>query len=274
MATWLKIIVIIGITFLVSFTLRYFINRFIKNNITLIKGNETNYRFLKNASTFIIMLIGTILVFYLVPELKTVGQTLFAGAGIFAAVLAFASQAAFANIVGGIFIVIFKPFRVGDIVEIKTDVGMVEDITLRHIVIKNFENKRIIIPNSIVSNETITNRTIVDQKFKRLIDFTVSYESDIDKAIEIIKEEAKKHPNTIDNRSEEQLEEGADIIEVKTISWADSGVTIRLFVWAEDSGHSFDLMCDLYYSVKKAFDANNIEIPYPHRTIVTKKTQD
>jgi len=69
-----------------------------------------------------------------------------AGAGILAVAVGFASQAALSNIISGVFVVIFKPFRVGDRLKINELTGVVEDITLRHTVIRDLENKRIIIP--------------------------------------------------------------------------------------------------------------------------------
>ena len=122
-----------------------------------------------------------------IPKLKSLGVTIFAGAGILAAIIGFASQAAFSNIVSGIFIVIFKPFRVGDIVKISNLYsGIVEDITLRHTVISDFENKRLIIPNSVISAETIHNSNILDNKICNHIWYGISYDSDVDLATSII----------------------------------------------------------------------------------------
>ena len=84
-----------------------------------------------------------------IPSLKNLGTALFAGAGVMAAVKGFASQAAFSNIISGVFVILFKPFRVGDIVQLTNGLkGKVTDITFRHTVIKDYENRRIIIPNS------------------------------------------------------------------------------------------------------------------------------
>ena len=126
-------------------------------------------------------------IFYFTPSLRALGTTIFAGAGIFAAIIGFASQQAFSNIIGGIFIVIFKPFRVGDLIEIGVaSKGTVEDITLRHTVIRDFENKRIVIPNSAISSETILNSHLKDGRINRRIEFRVFLDTDIDRAIEII----------------------------------------------------------------------------------------
>ena len=198
--------------------------------------------------------------------------SLFAGAGILAVVIGFASQHAFANIVSGIFIVIFKPFRVGDRITIGTDVrGVVEDINLRHTIIRNFENKRIIVPNSIISNEKIENASIGDEKICRFVEFGISYDSNIDKAMKIMEKEALKHPLHIDNRSDEEKEKNDPIVRVRVIGFADSSVNLRAWVWAKDSPDAFTLGCDLNKSIKERFDKEGIEIPFPYRTIVYKK---
>lgn len=270
MTVLIKIIIIVGSAVLLSFLLRKFLNKFLNKNIEQLKVNPTNYNFLKNASSFIIFIIAIFAIVYTIPEFKDIGATLFASAGIFAAVIAFASQQAMSNIIGGIFIVIFKPFRVGDVIQVRTDFGSVEDITIRHTMLKNFQNERVIIPNSIISAEFITNRTIVDERFRRAIDIGVSYESDLDLAIKIIFEEGRKHPNYIDWRTEEDIANEARDIDVKVLEYTESGIMLRAFIWSQTAGKSFDLMSDLLYSVKKKFDENNIIIARPARYVINK----
>ena len=141
------------------------IERYISRSTKLLKSDPTNFRFLKNSISVIIFIAALLLIIYHFPGGKALAVSLFASAGIFAAIIGFASQEAFSNIVGGLFIVIFKPFRVEDRILVGVDkAGTVEDITLRHTVIRDFNNRRIIIPNSVVSSETVTNSTITDQK--------------------------------------------------------------------------------------------------------------
>lgn len=266
----IKIGIIIAIAFISSYILRRFLSKYIEKNVENLKVNPTNYKFLKNASSFVIFLLAIFAVFYTIPQLKQIGSTLFAGAGIFAAVLAFASQEAFSNIIGGIFIVIFKPFRVGDVIEVQGRFGAIEDITIRHTMIKNFQNERVIIPNSIISSETIINRSIIDLRYRRAIEIGISFDSDIDVAMSIILEQARTHPNYLDWRTPEDIENGESDIELKVMEFTESGITLRAFVWSEDSGKSFQLMSDVLYNVKKEFDKNNITIARPARYIISK----
>ncbi len=187
---------ILLIALLVTIWIRRIIHRFISDSSLHLKVDPTKYNFIKNAASLIIFSLACFLIIYSVPELRSLGTTLLASAGIATAVLAFASQAALSNIISGVFIVIFKPFRVDDMIKIEGDkAGVVEDITLRHTVIRDFQNQRIIVPNSVISAQTVVNSHIGDERFKRQIFIGISYVSDIDKAYQIITEEAEKHPN-------------------------------------------------------------------------------
>jgi len=262
-------IIIIG-SFLLSKFLKYLLKKYIDAQVNLMESEKTNYNFFKHTISFVIFLGATIGIFYTIPTLKELGITLLASAGLVAAVLGLAAQQAFANIISGIFIVIFKPFRVGDLIEIIDKRGIVEDITLRHTVIKNIENKRLIIPNSVISSDTIINASISDPKICNLLELGISYDSDIKTAISIIQKEAIQHPNSIDNRTDEQKTNDEPIVIVRILGYGESSINLRAYIWSIDSLNGFIMKSDLYESIKEEFDKHKIEIPFPYRTIVYK----
>jgi small conductance mechanosensitive channel len=263
---------IILVTILIQRIVSFMIKRAFKKSSKFLKVEETKYRFFKHFISALIYVVGIAMAVSTIPSLRTLSLSLFAGAGIIAVVVGFASQHAFANIVSGIFIVIFKPFRVGDRITIGNDVrGIVEDINLRHTIIRTFENKRVIVPNSVISNEKIENASIGDEKICKLVDFGISYDSDIDKAMKIMEKEAMKHPLHIDNRSDEEKAKGDPVVRVRVIGFGDSSVNLRAWVWSSNPPDSFSMGCDLNKSIKERFDKGGIEIPYPYRTIVYKK---
>ncbi|MCJ7802603.1 MAG: mechanosensitive ion channel [Candidatus Marinimicrobia bacterium] len=265
-------ITIFIISLIVARITSHYLQKKINESIEDLKIDPTRYKFLKNAISLIIYLVALTIIIYQYPSLRAFAVGLFAGAGIIAAIIGFASQQAFSNMVSGVFIVLFRPFRVGDWVKIGSDKsGIVLDITLRHTIIRDFENKRIIIPNSIISSEIIVNSTIEDQKIRRHIEFGISYDSDIDKAIAIIQEEAMKHPNFIDNRTKEEKKKNEPAVLARLMGFGDSSINIRAYVWSTDPAKSFDLYTDLNLIIKKRFDKEGIEIPFPYRTIVYKK---
>ncbi len=256
---------------IITLVFRKLLNTLIVKNADTIKANPTNFFFLKNSVGVIAYLGAIIFIFYKIPYLHSIGTALFAGAGVFALVVGLAAQKAFANVVSGLFILMFKPFRVNDIIQLSNlQMGIVEEITLRHTVIRDFENRRIIIPNSIVGDETITNSSIQDEKIKKHIVFGISYDSDVNKAMDIIRDEALKHPNTIDNRTRQEKKDGVEVVPLKVVRLGDFSVDIKAWIWTETNGHAFELQCDLLKSVKERFDKEGIEIPFPYRTIVHK----
>ncbi|HWB62402.1 MAG TPA: mechanosensitive ion channel domain-containing protein, partial [Chitinophagales bacterium] len=151
--TFIAPVIIIVVAAIVSRFLRNLIHRYIRRSAKVLKVDPTNYSFLQNAVSLVVFLGAVFFVFWSIPQLHDLGKTLFAGAGIFAAVVGFASQEAFSNIISGIFIVIYKPFSVGDYIKLLSNNrgGTVEDITMRHTIIKTDENRRIVIPNSVIS---------------------------------------------------------------------------------------------------------------------------
>lgn len=267
--------VIAAIAVILSRVLQKLMKVYFERSSHVLKVDPTRYKFLRNAVSFVVFMLAITLIFYTIPELRTIGITLFAGAGIFAAIIGFASQEAFSNIISGIFIVIFKPFRVGDNIKIgELHQGVVEDITLRHTIINNFENRRIIIPNTVISGQTIINSTIEDEKVCTFIEIGISYESNQDKAIAILRKVIEAHANCRDNRTAEEIENGIPKVVIRMLGFGESTVNLRAYAWAANSGEGFVLKCDVYETLKKEFDLNGIEIPYPHRTIVYKNKPD
>jgi small conductance mechanosensitive channel len=267
-------LVVIIISVVVGRLFRYVIGRGVKGAVRKLKiVDPTKYNFLKNAVEFIIYIIAAIVIFRSIPTLRTYGTALFAGAGVLAAIVGFASQSAFSNIVSGIFIVIFKPFSVGDRVKIGALYqGDVEDITLRHTIIRDFENRRIVIPNSVMNNETIVNSTLMEEKICVFIELGITFESDNNKAMRIMADEALRHRDCLDNRSAEEKSNDYPQVEVRLIRFSDSAQVLRAYVWAKDPTAGFNLKCDLLKSIKDRFDAAGIALAYPHRTIYVKET--
>jgi small-conductance mechanosensitive channel len=264
-------LIVLIFSFVESRILRYMIGRFIRGAAKKLNVDPTRYNFFKNAVDFIIFLIAFIIIFRSIPAFRTVGTTLLTGAGVLAAIVGFASQSAFSNIISGFFLVIFKPFRVGDRVRIgQLYTGDVEDITLRHTIIKDFENRRIVIPNSVISNETIINSTLTDEKTCMFIEIPVSFSADINKAISIIQEEAVRHPFCIDNRNTEELTKGDHAVMVRVLSFGDFGILLRAYTWAISPNHGFDLKCDLNKSIKERFENEGVEFGYPVRVLINK----
>ncbi|NOR60571.1 MAG: mechanosensitive ion channel, partial [Methanosarcinales archaeon] len=125
-----------------------------------LRVDPTGYRLLRHLIVAAIYIVGLIVVISSVPQLRTLSVALFAGAGFAGIIIGFAAQSTLANIMSGISLAVFHPFRVGDIVTIHNEYGTISDLTLRHTVVVTWDNRRLIIPNSIISDEAIINWSI------------------------------------------------------------------------------------------------------------------
>ncbi len=260
--TLLVFIIIIASTMFANWLSRRAYTRMMKKST----DNEdlTSFKFVGNALTAIIYTIGIIFAIREFPPLRTFAGSLLAGAGILAAIVGFASQAAFSNIVSGIFIVLSKPFRVNDRLKIK-DIysGIVEDITLRHTVIRDFENRRIIIPNSVINNEILVNADYNNDPVCKFVEIAIGFTTDIDKVKSIIAEEIGKHPLYLDRRTDTEKIENKPLVIVRMVKMTDWSIILRGDAWAVNHSQAFDLYCDLIESIKKRFDTEGIQTPSP-----------
>ncbi len=263
---------ILALTFAFNWLARRAFNRFMKARATDINVDLTNYKFLGNALSFIIFTIGLMFAVREYPPLHAFAGSVLAGAGILAAVIGFASQQAFSNIISGIFIIIFKPFRVNDRLRIK-DIysGFVEDITLRHTVLRDIENRRIIVPNAVINSEILVNSDLVEDAISRHIEIGISYKANIDHAKRIMAEEIINHPASLDRRTTTQKEEGKPEVKISVIRLTDFAVVLRGNAWAQTQVLSAEMHCDLLESIKKRFDTEGVEIALPQIVLAQSK---
>ena len=232
------------------------------------KEDPTSYKFLRYIAVFSVYITGILFALLAFPSFKGISQTALGGAGVLALIAGVASQEALSNLVGGVFIVAFKPFRIGDTIQISdTIVGKVIDITLRHTVIRNFENKMIVIPNAIINKEKLFNYDLNEKKICERIEIGISYNSSVKLAKKIIQEECEKHPLILDARTSIQKQNNAPIVRVSLISLDNSSVKLRAWCWAKNYDDAFDLRCDVLENVKFRFENEGIELPFPTQTI-------
>ncbi len=264
----LTIIAILLLTIIIQKLVKRAFDKFMASSYKDKIDDQTNLRFLYYTLVGLIYITGISFAIWNVPFMRHIANSMLAGAGILAIVIGFASQQALGNIISGLFIVMFKPYKINDRISIRDSLrGVVEDINLRHTVIRNFENQRIIIPNSVISNEVLINSNFADDKMCKFIDIGISYGSDIDLARKIIAEEVEKHPLNIDVRKPEDIENGTPRVTIRVMALADSSVNLRAWAWAPTPPDGFAMECDIRESVKKRFDKEGIVIPFPQRTL-------
>lgn len=207
-----------------------------------------------------------------IPALAAMATSFLAGSGVVALVVGFASQEALTNIVSGAFIIFFKPFTINDRIRLpdKNIVGFVEDISLRHTVIRTIENSRIIIPNSTINSSILENSNFNDNRRMNFFAINVSYTADLSRALTIVEEEIEKHTSFLDTRSAEDKTKGVKPVTARVTNLGASSIELRAGFWSEDFGTGYVMLCDLNQGVKERFDREKIEIPYPYYNLVMK----
>ncbi|MFO7636515.1 MAG: mechanosensitive ion channel family protein [Clostridia bacterium] len=269
-------IVQILVILLAVILLRLALRRYMERKLAVLKQADSRLMVIKYMVNGLVYFLAGVAILASIPGFRDYAGAIFAGSGILALIIGFASQETFSNIISGFFIIVFKPFRVGDRISFidKNCIGIVEDITFRHTVIRTFENKRIIVPNSMANKEMIENANLVEEKVCSLIDFDISYDSDVDKAMAIIREEVEGHVHFLDNRTDEEKKTSVPAVPVRLIGFEDSAVRLRAWAWSVSPLNGFLLKCDVNKSIKERFDREGVEIPYPHRTLVYKKDME
>ena len=172
----------------------------------------------------------------------------------------FAMQDVLKNFVAGIFIYTDKPFRIGDWIEWDggTYSGIVEDISLRVSRIRTFDNELLTVPNSQLTDDVIKNPVAKDKLRLKFV-FGIGYDDDIDLATDIILEEARNHPDIMDDPEPS----------VRLTELADSYVGLQSRIWIANPSRSDWVRTRAEYvkNVKQRFDETGVEIPYPQRDL-------
>lgn len=220
----------------------------------------TAYSFLRRlvgAGVWILGILALLLV--LVPELLGLVTSVLIAAGFLSIVVGLAAQSTLSNLISGLMIAITQPFRIGDAVMFRNEFCFVEEIKLFHAVLRTWDNRRMMVPNSIFQSEVVINYTTIDPTMLVPVFVDISYESDVDKAMQIMKELAEHHPDFLPTP-------GLPVVQIMELG--ESGIRLRLLTRAKDQPTAFKMSKELLYEIKKEFDRQGIEIPYPRRYVI------
>ncbi|MBD3639965.1 MAG: mechanosensitive ion channel [Marinobacter sp.] len=172
-----------------------------------------------------------------------------------------ALQGSLANFAGGVLILIFKPFKVGDVIDAQGYLGSVREISILYTIVDTFDNRRIVIPNGQLANASLTNLSAYETR-RCDMTFGIGYADDIDKAKDICKR--------LIEEDERALKDPAPLIVVGALGESSVDLTVR--AWTK-SADLWPFYWDMQERVKKAFDAEGISIPFPQRDVHLYKTE-
>ena len=224
--------------------------------------NKGNYD--ESLKKFLINLVKWVLkILLIIVVLSTVGVETTSFAAIIAAAglaIGLALQGSLGNFAGGVLLMIFKPIKIGDLIEAQGEIGVVKEIEIFTTKLTGLSNKEIIIPNGALSNGNIINFTTEGTRRVDLI-FGVGYDSDIKKTKDVFSKVLMDHPKI--------LNEPAPLIAVNEL--ADSSINFVVRPWCKSEDY-WTVYFDITENVKEALDIAGIEIPYPHQVEIHKES--
>jgi small-conductance mechanosensitive channel len=198
---------------------------------------------------------SVIIIITLLLELGFDLRGLLATAGVATVAIGFAAQTSLSNLISGLFLIGEKPFRIGDLIRTGDTTGVVESIDLLSIKVRTLDNLFVRLPNESMIRNPVT--TITRYPIRRMdLTIGVAYKEDVAKVMQVLKELAAANPLVLD--------EPTPLIMFDT--FGDSSLNFRFGLWFEKSNF-LKLRNSIMQEIKARFDAEGIEIPFPHITL-------
>ena len=262
LATLVAAVIVMIILRILSHVFKKFLKS--KKNIQL--------RFLVNIIRIAVVVIGVIWVLTSCEATASVGKMLFQGTAIIGAVIGLAAQPIIKDLFCGLMISIGKPFEIGDRIELENGMaGIVMDITMRHVVLRKIDTVDIIIPNSKLNDMGILNMSHGTRIRSVHFNFPIAYTSDVEKAMEVIKNVVIECPYSVEGKPSKdgEMEYGP----VYLIGYADSSLTMATTVYYEPTVPTEVIKNDINMRINTAFRENHIEIPYNYLNVVMQENK-
>lgn len=257
----IKIVLVLILTRLLAMLLKFVLKKVENARARITKRpNYIGYKLLNNVLVIALYIAGAVVAVNQVPALSTAVTAILAGSGILAVALGFAAQESVGNLVSGVFISIFRPFDVGDRIQIRAQdiTGYIEDITLRHTVIRTILGTRLIVPNSLMGSAVVENTNFKEgEPTRNFIDVDVSYGSDLSLAKRLMEEVVTAHP----------LYTGPKPLTVFVRQFGASGIALRATMTTATVDDNFIACSEVRQQLKETFDANGVTIPFTTVTI-------
>jgi small-conductance mechanosensitive channel len=220
------------------------------------RGMDLNFRIVLSKLVKTLLVIVAVLIALPAVGIDVTVLSVFGGAvGVG---LGLGLQKIAANYVSGFVILLDRSISPGALVTIDGRYGEVTKLTARYVVVKSLDGTEAIIPNETVITSVVVNHSYSDRSVRVDVPIQVSYSSDVDRALELMLEAARDQPRALRNPAPGALLK----------AFADSGIDLELYVWVSDpETGTGNLRSDIYRAMWKAFNANNIGIPFPQREI-------
>lgn len=242
------VVVTILIAFFVSKLVTFHFRRSFKD-----KMSKDHLEIVLKVISYSIIII--VILFFVLPTLNVQASSILVAGSVVGLVIGFASQSIVGNLISGLFLIIERPIKVGNLVNIDGNSGTVEDISIISTIIRTYDGLYVRIPNEKVFTTTITNLVAnVARRFDYIVG--IRYEDDADQAIKIIENLISENPFALKNP--------APLVFVETLG--DNAVNILVRIWAPVTDW-YSVKTEMLGIIKKTLEENGIEIAFPQRTV-------
>ncbi|HEY3915323.1 MAG TPA: mechanosensitive ion channel family protein [Verrucomicrobiae bacterium] len=215
-------------------------------------ADPTAIRFLGQFGKLLVYIAALLVYTHLIPALQKLGTAWLASVGVVSVVVGMAAQSTLSNLVAGISLVLYRPFRIGDRVQVSAptgpEIGTIESIDLGYTTLETADGRRLVIPNSIIAGQASINLTRSHSQARVTVSFTVASSSDLDLAKKILSEVAKETPKI-------GTMQGCFVTSVSS-----AGTVLTLNATSNNPGDVAQAKSDLMENAKKRFDAVGIKI--------------
>ena len=249
--------------------LAWFIGRMLRMGVQRILAHDKHdhldlmaVKFLAKLTRYAVYVFAFAAYAHFIPALSGLGAASLTSIGMISLILGFAAQNTLGNLIAGISLLLYRPFKLGDRLQVIAPTGLetgtVEGLTLGYTLLKTDDNRRVVVPNSVMASQTNINLTANDPRVICSVLIGISYDSDIDKARAILLDLAGKHPKA------------KQVCGCPLTQLGASGVVLSLDVWCADALAAISFRCDLLEQAAKRFALEGIRISIPQTVVVLK----
>ena len=245
--------------------------RLIRKVHSLRNGKENlNIRLIDNGFRFVVIFVAVQFVMMSSDLTRNFGQTLFQGTAVLAAIAGFAAQNILSDILSGLMISTTKPFEIGDRIELVDNKvsGIVKDLTLRHVVLQSVDTQMYVIPNSKMNSQQIKNLSWHTETRSVDFKFQVSYDADPDHAKAVIRQAVMDSPISVPGKTGK--DGNGEYADVYFLSFEEYSLVMGTTAYYMPGTPTEVFKSDINTRVKKALEANGIEIPYKYINVQMK----
>jgi len=214
--------------------------------------DRTRVKFISQLAQIVVYIVTFFVFAHIIPALSNLGNAGLASVGVLSVVAGLAAQNTLGNLIAGISLLLYRPFNVGDRLQVSAPTGLetgeIESLNLGYTIIKTDDNRRVVVPNSIMASQTTINLTRDNSRSLCSVSVVISHDSDLDKARAILLEIAGSNHKM-------QKIDGCPVTQLDGF-----GVELTLSVWCADSLIAGALKCELLEAAKRRFSVGGIKL--------------